>query len=354
MGSLSDWSNNFKIKQQLAEIRSNHRRRADFYDILSSYSSAFPSLVDILVRIGSRKKEDGESDYLLFETILNSIQYSNTNALDALGEFLPKDEIVLISSASKKGQIQNGFVRAKFVAEKKAEAKSAIISSLAYPTYMVGTTVMLLWFILSNITPDLLKMLPLEQWPSWTKFLHTLYQVIVVNTLYTFMALAGFVAVISFSMKIGASGFRDFLNKLPPWSIHNKIQSSVFLISLGELINNGESFPKAINQLALNSNSYTASYIEIMEESIKSNRQTSEVLDSKMFNRNIAGMLKDFSFLKNFGDKTISIGEKQINSTVGSIKAISLGLGLIGVICAAATNGYISLASHAIQNSFIS
>lgn len=347
------WYKSFRIKQHISDIRSNHKRRAALYDLLENYCQAIPSLIDVLQRIRDRKREDGDSEFYVFDQILNAIEYENMKPLDAMAELFPLDEVLLIDAASTKGRVDRGFARAKFIAEKRAEAKSTIMMSMAYPAYIIFSTGSLFYFILSRLVPDMIQFLPVAKWPEWTQFLNTLYLVVVELNYLVLLALAAIVALVVLTLKLGRGPLRKILDRVPPWSVQKKIQGSVFLISLGDLIGNGDTFPKAVRRLHESADRYLASHIKIMTERLEDNERVAEALDCGLFGNKTTGFIKDFSNLPVFGSKIIEIGEKALAEAVVFIKVLAITIGLLGVIGAAGLNGYTALASNAIQKAFI-
>ncbi|WP_422452214.1 hypothetical protein [Endozoicomonas sp. ALC066] len=347
------WYKSFRAKQHISDIRSNHKRRAALYDLLENYCQVFPSLIDVLQRIRDRKQADGDSEFYVFDQILNAVEYQNMKPLDAMAELFPADEVLLIDAASTKGRADRGFARAKFIAEKRAEAKAAIMMSMAYPAYIIFSTGSLFYFILSRLVPDMVQFLPVAKWPEWTQFLNTMYLIVVEFNYLVGLGLVGVVAFAFLTLKLERGPMRIILDRLPPWSVQKKIQSSVFLISLGDLIGNGDTFPKAVRRLQESSDRYLASYLRTMTERLEDNEPVAQALDCGLFGEKTTGFIKDFSSLPVFGSKIIEIGEKALGEAVAFIKVLAITIGLLGVIGAAGLNGYTALASNAIQKAFI-
>lgn len=353
MDSVLGWYRTFRFQQHITDIRANHKRRAALYDLLENYCQSIPSLVDVLQRIAARKEEDGDNEYKVFESILHAIEKDNMSPLAAMSMLFPRDEVALIESASTKGQVHKGFARARFIAEKRAEAKGATKMALAYPAYIIISTLALFYFILDKTVPEMERFIPASRWPEWTQFLHTMYLVLVE---YNYLVAAWLVTIILFTvftLKFKKGAIRNFLDYLPPWSIQKRIQSSVFLIALGDLVNNGDSFPRAIRRLQEYSPNYLGSYLEVMIDRLEKNETVPQSLDCGLFSKTTTGYIKDFSHLKAFGPKVIQIGEKALDETVGFIKLLAVSIGLVGVIFAAGANGYIALSQNAIQKTFI-
>ncbi|WP_211831036.1 hypothetical protein [Kistimonas asteriae] len=347
------WYKSFRIKQHIADIRSNHKRRAAMYDLLENYSRSIPSLVDVLARICRRKHEDHDSEAHVYDEILQGIKEENLSPIMAMAKMFPQDELALIQAASTRGEVHKGFARARFIAEKRAEAKSSIMMAMAYPSYIMISSVMLFYFILKQSVPGILQLLPVERWPGWTQFLHTLYLIIVEYNELVLALMMMLVAFIILTLRMGRGRVRRVLDVLPPWSVQKRVQSSVFLIALGDLIANGDSFPKAIQRLSQHAPPYLASYLAVMNERRSQNCTVSEALDCDLFDRTTTGFIKDFSHLKVFNQKIIEIGEKALAGTVTFIKTLAVILGLLGVIGVAAGNGYIALSTNTIQKSYI-
>ena len=353
MVSALAWYRKFRFEQHVSDIRANHKRRAALYDLLENYCQSISSLIDVLHRIKNRKEEDGDSEYRIFEAILDAIENENISALEAMALLFPRDEIALIESASTRGQVHKGFARAKFIAEKRAEAKSAITMALAYPAYIIISTVGLFYFILDKTVPEMVRFLPVRQWPDWTQFLHTMYLVLVEYNILVLVWLLALIAFMLVTLKFKRGRLRNILDKIPPWSIQKRIQGSVFLIALGDLISNGDTFPRAVRRLEEYSPEYLGSYLDVMIARMENNDTVPQALDCGLFSRNTTGYIKDFSHLKTFGTKVIQIGEKALDETVSFIKILAVTIGLLGVIFAAGANGYIALSSNAVQKAFI-
>ena len=80
--------------------------------------------------------------------------------------YVPVGEGLLIATGVETGKLDDSFRKAKYLAEAANRLKSAIVSPLVYPLFLVPLGFLLIWFSDKKLFSELDKAVPIQYWPS--------------------------------------------------------------------------------------------------------------------------------------------------------------------------------------------
>jgi len=149
----------------------------------------------------------------------------------ALKDWVPPAEMMLIQAGEKSGAMEDAINNAIEVTEASKAMKGAIIGALSYPIILIVILFGMIYLFSTQVVPKLSSIKDPETWPGPSKLM---YDTSVFVQDYWSVVIIGFILLIIIINWTIPRMFkaRNMLDSIPPWSIYNAFQSSVFLISI--------------------------------------------------------------------------------------------------------------------------
>lgn len=345
------------LKKVASTLAGRHQYRARLYRLLSTYSTASGKVQLTTVFETQALKKLEQKDRLgaqLFGYLTELTRRSNLSPLQALNALLPSDEVAIIE-AHPTENLEQGFKRAAFLANKKNDIHAAFTSSLLMPimSLVIGFTTA--FYLLSNQVPIYTSALPdISYWPEIARPLLTLHAIFVTYLPFTAGAITGFVLWVRlYSLKAPPGGHRSFFDKLPPWSIQKQMQSSVFLTSLGTMLQQQKTLRESLLSLARVSPTYLAAYQRQMLTKIEANLPVSKIIASDIFDVETRNFLSDFVEKDSLPDLMQDLGKEQLNEMASRIVNLSTIVGTLFIMLSAILNMYIVFSGFALNDAMV-
>ena len=157
--------------------------------------------------------------------------------LPGLSAWIPRQELTILSIGTHDGNMGLAFERAGSVVEGMGEMKSTVLTTLAYPLILVGTSFIMMKVVTVFFFPRLDSLAPREIWPNKLWWLATISEFFVHNAYVIAFILACIVACIFWSLPNLTGGVRkNVLDRLLPWSVYKDVQGVAFLLNVSSLM----------------------------------------------------------------------------------------------------------------------
>ena len=156
---------------------------------------------------------------------------------NALYGYASAEEILLISSSQKGGNLPEGLMLASELIVAKRKIIGAVVNALAYPAVLIGVLVAFLYVIGTVVMPQLTAITDPTRWQGPALALYRVSQL--VNSPYGIVCLAGFLASIFlavFSFPRWTGQGRYWADKCPPWSIYRLLVGVSWLHTVATLM----------------------------------------------------------------------------------------------------------------------
>jgi len=251
---------------------------------------------------------------------------------DALRNWAPDAEVMLINAGERSGDIERGLQEAVFVNESLSRIKSAVIGAVSYPMVLFFILMGLYMLFALMILPKIESLMPVDQWPPLSQHMHTVLTIIRVYGLYILVVVAGALAAVLFSMPYFTGPVRNVLDRYYPYSIYRVIAGSGFLVGLSAMLEAGVKMRDALEQLRGNANPYVTWHINKILQSLSRGESSGSALDTGMFNDETSISLEIFGDSGAFEESMKLLGREAVENTVSWIKAVGQVLTTSGVV----------------------
>jgi len=258
----------------------------------------------------------------------SSILTKNVNGFN----LIPKTEALLISASESVGRLDEGLIRAKFLAEGTKRLKSAIINPLVYP--MILMFLCLSIFIISDrfIFKELVQQIPFDVWPKPIIVFKDVCHFFSFNAIYIIPLIVFLFLLSVWNLPRYTGKFRSFLDKyVPPFNFYRPLAVSSFLISFSSLYDGGVSAIDAIGRLKKSADNYTLHHLNLMLNTSRRTKPIDQMIDTgliddvTMSRLSMVFELPNFSHLLNFiSQKSIDTAELKLKRTAKIVSGLFL------------------------------
>ena len=307
--------------------------RISLYERMAAFLDAGIPVFDALEAIRARMEKRKDIRALMFEVWIEEMR-DGVRFCDAIREWIPSSEYMLISSGESGGRIVDGLKEAVRLSTAAAKIKKAIIAGAALPT--------LLFFMLGGMVagfdiymaPVFKNLLPIVSWPDAAQSLYAISHFITSFWLMILIGIGLISVLISYTINNWVGRSREIFDYLPPWSVYKNYQASSFLIGLASMLKAGVALNDALKMMLKNASPWLCVHINQMLAALKGGGSNyGDALDTGLFDEETAGDIIDYARLSSFetaiytiGERMIVLGVERTNERMGVAKNLMLFL----------------------------
>jgi type II secretory pathway component PulF len=154
-----------------------------------------------------------------------------------LATWIPQQETAILSAGVHDGNLSSALNRAITVVKGMSDMKSALISALAYPTLLLGTTFAMMKVVTVYFLPRLEALSPRSNWDGAIWWLSATSEFFVNNAWLLGVLVILLVAFVIWSMPNLIGKVRQHvLDRLLPWSVYRDVLGVAFLLNFSALM----------------------------------------------------------------------------------------------------------------------
>lgn len=189
----------------------------------------------LLSMIGSYNGKRPPVVYCL-EDILTALRQGKS-VDQGLSAWVPRQEAAILSAGVQDGNLAAALYRAITVVKGMAEMKSAVMSTLAYPSLLLGTTFAMMNMVKAYFLPRLESLAPPENWHGALWWLSAISEFFVYHVIVLGLMVVALITFMVWSMPNLIGKVRQHvLDRLLPWSVYRDVQGVAFLLNFSALM----------------------------------------------------------------------------------------------------------------------
>ncbi|MGD1524394.1 type II secretion system F family protein [Vibrio harveyi] len=249
--------------------------------------------------------------------IENGIKFS-----DALADWAPASEVMLIKAGETGGDMKSAFRNAIYTTEAASRMKGTIKSETSYPALLLIVLACLIYGFSTEAVPQLTSVLEPSNWPPMAKKLYDMSQFVEHKWFLVVAGFFGFLFVSIQSLPIFTGKIRSrLLDHVPPWSIYKTFQSSVFLISVSAMMKTGTPIYESIAALHKMSPKYVQKELDKILEALSGGESVGKSLNQGFLEKETGIDVEIYGDLSNIQESLERIGAEAIETGIDRIKA---------------------------------
>ena len=232
----------YKLSRWMFNTFGENRR--EFYEDYSSALSHNMGGPERLAKMAIRARQRGSIWAALYDHWQQKMK--RMSFAHALQHTVPDYEVMVLTAAEEDGRLEQAMKYLVRSLRLSAKVKSAYFMSLVSPVLTVFTLVGFFLAYALVIAPQNLQVLPLEKWPSMSRWLYSVSQGMVDGGVFLCLVLAAAVWLIAWSRANWRGRLRYWIDRVPllPWRAYRERQSNTFLVALAILLQSNNHGPK--------------------------------------------------------------------------------------------------------------
>ena len=309
------------FKKQILKARFGLSQRIGMYEKIGAFLDANIDLVGSLKSIRDRYAQRKDFRAIIMSEWLRSLEQGQKFA-DALAEWIPPSELMLIEAGERGGGLGTGLSEAVVLSTAAAKNKSAIFGGVMFPIALFSMLIGMLIMFQVKMAPIFKQLMPLEQWPGSAQLLNTMSSFFY-HQLYIVLGIVlGLSFVIGKTMGTWIKPPRHIFDKFPPWNIYRSYQASSFLIALSSLMRAGVPAYDALKAMHKNASPWMRAHLNKMMSTMNlGGGNMGRALDTGLLDDETAGDVQDYSRLGSFSEAIYLLGSRSLEKGIKSIEA---------------------------------
>ena len=237
---------------------------------------------------------------------------------DCLKGWAPSRERLMLSVGDV-SDLESALLNLIKVTEGSTRMIRPIVSAVAYPSFLLMMSVLILYAIGVYMVPPMLDAAPNTRWTGTAKTLIDLSEWIQVNWLTAFLIFPTIALIIYLSIGVWTGPIRVRIDHCPPWSLYKIFTGITWLLALSALVKGGVPVSVALTSLRRDSNKYLKEKIDGALFHIKNGDNLGQALDKaghQFPDKAIISDLKIYSELDNFEEALDKLANEWLEESV--------------------------------------
>lgn len=228
----------------------NDKERIRFYRGLAAYLENNLNLLDVMSLMQKRAGLGAIAVKQAIGDMRQDIE-AGVSLAAAMEAFVPAEEALIVASGAAAGRQAESLKLAADFVHTRQDIWQAVWKELSYPLFLFSLFLILLAIISIKVIPELAQ---LSNPAEWTGAAHTLHMVS--NFVASWKGPAVLVALLllilmtALSLPRWTGKARNWLEKMPPWSLYRLLLGSVWMLTLATLLRGGVQATRALQLTA--------------------------------------------------------------------------------------------------------
>lgn len=299
----------------------SNKKRLKIYRKLAALLRNRFSLMNALDMVYNGLSDDGKSPYEPMAIAVSAwgraLQEGHPFS-DCLKGWAPNRERLMLSVGDV-SDLESAFMNLIKVVEGSTRMIRPIVSAVAYPSFLLMMSVLIMYAIGVYMVPPMLDAAPNTVWTGTAKTLIDVSEWIQVNWLTAFSIFPIIGVIIYATIGMWAGKLRIKFDHIPPWSLYKIFTGITWLLALSALVKGGVPVSVALTSLKKDSNRYLRTRIDKALAHIKNGDNLGQALDKagqEFPDKQIISDLKVYSELDNFEEALDKLANEWLEESV--------------------------------------
>ncbi len=242
---------------------------------------------------------------------------------DALKGWAPSRERLMLSVGDM-SDLESALLNLIKVAEGTEKMLKPIIGAIAYPSFLLLMSVLVIYAIGAYMVPPMEEAAPNAKWSGTAKDLVAVSHWIQKNWLLAFSFFPVLFGTIYATIGIWTGPTRTAIDDCPPWSLYKMFMGITWLLSLSALIKAGVPISVALSNLRKDSNRYLKERIDKAMDFIKNGDNLGQALSKTKLNfpdKDVVADLRIYAELDNFEEALDKLANDWLDESAESVEA---------------------------------
>ena len=315
----------------------SNKVRLKLYRKLASLMANRFSLMDALELLYRGASDNGKKPYEPMAIAIVSWMKVLQNGLtfaDALKGWAPGRERLMLSTGDV-SNLESALLNLIKVTEGSTKMIRPIIGAVAYPTFLIMMSVVILYCIGVYLVPPMLEAAPGIIWKGTAGDLVDVSEWIQEYWLIAFASVPIVIFLIYITIGIWTGSLRIVFDRMPPWSLYKIFIGVSWLLAMAALIKGGTPVSSAMSALRRDANAYLRERIDKALKYINNGDNLGTALyktETEFPDREIISDLTVYSELDNFEEAIDNLANEWLEESVYMIEQRASVLNMIALL----------------------
>lgn len=257
------------------------------------------------------------------------------NLGEALSGYASPEEVLLIHSSQKGGNLPEGLTLAADLLAAKRKIIASVLGAVTYPVMLTGVIIVFLYVIATVVMPQLSAITDPKKWYGAAAFLYQLSSFINSSAgLVALVAFLTFLVVVIATLPHWRGKGRYWADKIPPWSIYRLLVGISWLHTVATLISAGQKLVDILDAMLSDSNTtpYLKSILRKLYVHAARGANLGDALEATKLHwpaPKLVEELQAYANLPGFGQQLRSIATDWLSEGIEMITWAARGLNVI-------------------------
>lgn len=308
-----------KVYKKLASLLRNR------FSLMNALDIMYESVTD-------NGKHPGEPMAIAIASWGKSLQNGNAFS-DALRGWAPSRERLMLSVGDM-SDLESALLNLIRVAEGTDKMLKPIIGAIAYPSFLLLMSVLVIYAIGAYMVPPMEEAAPGARWSGTARDLVNVSHWIQNNWLLAFSFFPALFLLIYATIGVWTGPTRKMIDDCPPWSLYKMFMGITWLLSLSALIKGGVPISVALSSLRKDSNRYLQERIDRAMDYIKNGDNLGQALSKSKLNfpdKEIVADLRIYAELDNFEEALDKLANDWLDESAEAVEAKASILNMVAM-----------------------
>ncbi len=252
---------------------------------------------------------------------------------DALKGWAPSRERLMLSVGDM-SDLESALLNLIHVAEGTDKMLKPIIGAIAYPSFLLLMSVLVIYAIGAYMVPPMEEAAPNARWTGSARDLVNVSHWIQENWLLAFSFFPALFGIIYATIGIWTGPTRAVIDNCPPWSLYKMFMGITWLLSLSALIRGGVPISIALTSLRKESNRYLQERIDRAMDFIKNGDNLGLALSKTKLDfpdKEIVADLRIYAELDNFEEALDNLANTWLDESAEAVEAKASILNMVAM-----------------------
>ncbi len=275
---------------------------------------------------------------------------------DALKGWAPDRERLMLSVGDV-SDLESALLNLIKVTEGSTKMIRPIVGAIAYPTFLLMMSVLIIYAIGVYMVPPMIDAAPGVRWRGMARDLVDLSAWIKDNWIIAFASVPVTMAIIYFTIGLWTGRIRALFDNIPPWSLYKVFTGISWLLALSALVKGGTPVSTALRALRRDASRYLKERIDKTLIFVNNGDNLGQALAKTHLDfpdKEIIGDLKIYSELDNFEEALDNLANDWLDESVYMIEEKAGILNMVALLSIGAVIAWAVMGTFEMQDQITS
>ncbi|NEX64220.1 type II secretion system F family protein [Noviherbaspirillum galbum] len=282
--------------------------------------------------IAERRGDQGLA--MVYGMIMRRMQEGGTLS-DAIVGLVPDSNIMMIRAGEHVAKIIEGVESATFANKSMQKMRAIVVGHMVAPFALAVMLFGMLVMFGVMVIPQFLFVVKLDKMGYAYQVTYAMTEFVKAYWFVVVPVLLGLVGLLVWSVKFVTGAAREWLDKVPPYSVVRQYTSAGLLIKISGLLRNNVTLEDAVGLMRRDAGQYERHHLELMKYKLNNGQSLTTALDTGLVPHEVVDRLVSFEragssnleeIIKRIGfeniDKSLRIVDQSVGKIAWSIKIV--------------------------------